>query len=207
LNKQKLNGFNQIAPFYDALAKIVYGKSVIHAQLHFLNSIEDGSRVLILGGGTGWILKELLSLRPGCEVYYVEASDKMISLSKAKIQSHHRVHFIHGTEESIPTPLQVDVVITNFYLDVFSIQQLQVVASKINDSVRARGGWIVTDFASDKWWHILLLKVMYRFFKTFCKIEASRLPDCAAVIKGLEFAEVDSKEFYNGFIKTTFYKR
>ena len=49
-----MNGFNSIAPVYDALATLVFGRSIRNAQLCFLGDIGYRGKVLILGGGTGW---------------------------------------------------------------------------------------------------------------------------------------------------------
>src|SRR5690348_16816239 len=98
-----LNSFDRIAGFYDALARIVFGKHIMNSQCYFLDALNDGSKVLILGGGTGWLLAELLSRKPHCEVWYVEASQRMITLSEVKTGAVKKnVHFIHGTEQSIP---------------------------------------------------------------------------------------------------------
>jgi tRNA (cmo5U34)-methyltransferase len=115
--ESSLNQFNWIARFYDPLVKIVFGKHVVNAQTYYLSAIEANSKVLILGGGTGWILKYLHDVQPSSIIYYVEASSKMIALAKknsAEFTS--RVHFIHGTENTIPSDLKFDMIVTNFYL-------------------------------------------------------------------------------------------
>ena len=113
-----LNGFNTIAKIYDTLAKIVFGRVIKKAQLHFLNEIPIEAKVLILGGGTGWILNSILKIRPAVEVWYIEASTKMISIAKKKVVGFNNIHFIHGTEQNIPVDQHYDVVITNFYFDL-----------------------------------------------------------------------------------------
>src|SRR5579872_6146211 len=113
-----LNEFDGISTIYDQLSQLVFGENLVESQKTFLKKIPNQSTILILGGGTGWILVELLKAQPNCEVWYIEASQKMISLSKEKTKSDNRVHFIHGTEDQIPD-VKFDVVITNFYLDLF----------------------------------------------------------------------------------------
>ncbi|MEP5106138.1 MAG: methyltransferase type 12, partial [Ekhidna sp.] len=52
-----VNDFDFVAPIYDRLSKLVFGKSLIKAQAYHLKVIGDKDRVLILGGGTGKLLE------------------------------------------------------------------------------------------------------------------------------------------------------
>ncbi len=202
-----LNGFDRIAFLYDLLAKLVFGSNIINSQKHFLSKIQDCSKVLILGGGTGWLLTELLKQRPGCEVWYIEASEKMIALSQKKIKGRGSVHFIHGTENDIPPLIKYDAVISNFYLDLFTNRQLENVVYKIISSLNHDSPWIVTDFVdTNKWWQKLLLKLMYLFFRITCNIGSQQLPQWNKVILGKGIKKTESRLFYSGFIETACYQ-
>ena len=202
--KNTLNSFDRIAGFYDALARIVFSKHIIDSQRHFLDKINDEGNVLILGGGTGWLLAELLSRKPHCEVWYVEASQRMIALSEEKIAGGKRnVHFIHGTEQSIPPGVLFDGVITNFYLDLFSNESLIKVLSKIKMTMKENACWLVTDFVHrDKWWQSTLLWIMYRFFRTMSSIEARKLPGWEQLTYEAGLITAQEKIFFGGFIKS-----
>jgi tRNA (cmo5U34)-methyltransferase len=203
----KLNGFDRIAFVYDFLAKLVFGEAIKESQKYFLNKISNYSNVLILGGGSGWLLAELLEIKPNCEVWYIEASEKMISLSKSKIKNEQTVHFIHGTEQDIPLSIKYDVVITNFYLDLFTDHQLENVVTKIQSSTKLGAHWIITDFVdNNKWWQKVMLKVMYRFFRITCNIESHQLPEWNRFIEKTGVKEIESKRFYRGFIKAALYQ-
>src|SRR6187402_1340927 len=78
----RMNGFDRLAPVYDKLAGLVFGKAIVDAQLVFLDRVRAGDRILILGGGTGWLLEKLLRKQPVCEVWYVESSSRMIELTR-----------------------------------------------------------------------------------------------------------------------------
>lgn len=201
----KLNGFNKIASVYDRLAKTVYGNSIIDAQKYFLDKITGHSKILILGGGTGWILQEIFEHKPDVEIYYIEASSKMILLAKEKIDDK-KIHFIHGTENDIPQQIRFDVVITNFYLDLFSDDSIQSVLQKIKTSLSPKAQWIVTDFVNEKNWQRFLLKVMYIFFRLASNIESKKLADWENKILTVGGKEIGSKKFYKGFINTKLFQ-
>jgi len=201
----ELGGFDKIASMYDGLARLVFGESIRQAQTCFLNDIPPQSKVLILGGGSGWLLTQLLRLKPECEIWYIEASEKMIELAKATVNSNH-IHFIYGTEDSIPTLIQFDVVITAFYLDLFTEKSLGVVVKKIQNKVKPDGIWLVTDFVGNKkWWQNILLGMMYRFFRVLCGIEAVGLPNWNQSLVSQDLVKRKSRFFYRAFIESTVY--
>jgi tRNA (cmo5U34)-methyltransferase len=202
-----LNRFNWISGVYDSLTGLIFGKSFAEAQTFFLSEIPPRSKVLILGGGTGWILKALLNINSTCEVYYIEASSKMLEKSKKRIEERdqNRVRFILGTESNIDSTIKFDAVITNFFLDLFS-DSLQQVIQKIKISLGREAVWIVTDFVDrGKFWHRLMLSVMYRFFRVTTGIEATRLPDYEKQLLGSAIKKSKEKFFFGSFINSAVY--
>ena len=199
-------GFDSLAPFYDMLARMIYGKSIVEAQTAFLDIIPPFSRVLILGGGTGWLLTELLRGHPTCEVWYIESSANMLSMAIKKNNDDGQVHFMMGTEEDIPN-CQFDIVITHFFLDLFSALTLQGVIQKIFVASRPSAYWMVADFVDHgKWWQRLLLKIMYSFFRQTCRIEARMLPPWSGILVQSGLRMEHRRLYYGGFIESTVYR-
>jgi ubiquinone/menaquinone biosynthesis C-methylase UbiE len=201
-----MSGFDYVAPLYDSLARLVFGKSIVDAQTYFLNQIPPHARVLILGGGTGWLLERLLRAEPTCFVWYVEKSSKMIERSR-KRKTDNRVYFIHGTEENIPADLKFDVIITNFYLDLFLDSTLQHIMQHIHLYTLPTTRWLVSEFVnSGKWWHRWLLKVMYFFFRMVCNIEANQLPPWHQQMQR-GWVEINAGLWYGNFIRSNVWQR
>ena len=202
----KSNDFDRIAFAYDRLTKLVFGRSIIDSQKFFLNRIPERSTILILGGGTGWILTELFKIRNDVTVCYIEASEKMIMIAKEKSANDDRVQFIHGTEIDIPSDHKFDCVITNFYLDLFTNESLHVASSKIKKSLSPKAQWIATDFLENQWWQKLMLQAMYFFFRLTCNIGSRKLPQWNKAIQVAGGLEVDSKKFYREFIQASIFQ-
>jgi tRNA (cmo5U34)-methyltransferase len=206
----KLNRFNKIAGIYDSLTRVVFGKSLYNAQVFFLNTIPPNSNVLILGGGTGWLLEALLDINPSCRVWYVEASSSMISHAEktiGKAQSN-RVYFIHGTEADIPPGMMYDAVVTHFFLDLFSASSLNAVITTIQGRLKPDAVWLVSDFVyRDKRWQKILLRLMYLFFRLTCRIETVQLPPWEEMLARHGFDEAKSENFFGSFIRSVLLKR
>jgi tRNA (cmo5U34)-methyltransferase len=203
-----MNNFDSIAPFYDQLSNLIFGSAIKQSQIAYLSAIRQGGKVLILGGGTGWILSALFAINPTCEVWYIDSSTRMINLSKkVAMDSKHKVFFILGTEDAIPPGILFDAVITNFYLDLFTPTSCKTVIDKIRSSLHAKSLWIVSDFINTTWWHSAMLRIMYRFFKIMSGIQASSLCDWKTLLEQNGFALLQSSQFFAGFIKSVVFSR
>src|SRR5687768_3937740 len=122
------NGFDILAPFYDLLARCFFGKSIRNSQLATLAFIPEDAVIVIIGGGTGWFLKELMATIKARKVVYIDSSEKMIALSKQKMASSplkiEGIDFRLGTPFCIQPDEHFDVIITHFFLDLFTDAQL-----------------------------------------------------------------------------------
>lgn len=199
---KSIDGFDLLAPLYDPLARLIFGKSIRNSQFCFIATLPANSKVLILGGGTGWLLTELVRQKPDCEVWYVESSSKMIA-SAQRLISGTNLHFIQGTVEDMPAAAY-DVVITNFYLDLFSFSTLQKIIPLIYSASKSSVIWLATDFVDrGKTWQHVLLGVMYLFFRVVCRIESTQLANWQGALSDGGFQKDKSKSFYRGFIEST----
>jgi ubiquinone/menaquinone biosynthesis C-methylase UbiE len=197
----RLNTFNWIAPVYDKLVSLVFGDTLHDAQMHFVSDIGKTDNVLILGGGSGKFLNALLEIKPLTNVTYVEASSRMIALAKKTVGNKANVNFIHGTHNDIPNKM-FDVVITNFFFDLFSERQVEGLIRKVSQNLSNNGKWLVTDFEkSPKWSHRLLLTVMYLFFYCTRSVDVMRLPAWQSIFRNEAFTLEKEKLFMDGFVR------
>ncbi len=205
MKEKPFDGFDLLAPFYDSLALCVYGRSMVKAQVCFLHYISPASRVLIIGGGTGWLLAELLRIRPECEVWYVEPSANMLTRAKQRNKSH-SVHFVQGTEDDI-SAAEFDFVIAHFFLDLFPPAALSSMIHKMHLKSKPSVRWLVADFVDGgKWWQKGLLRLMYLFFGWMCHIKANELPDWSNILPSFGLKKIDNQSFYGGFIESAIYE-
>lgn len=192
-----MSDFDSIAGIYDVLVRLVFGRTLTRMRVAHFRSILPGSKVLIVGGGTGACLEALPDV---ATIHYVEKSRRM--LSKAKLRkSKVPVHFICEDFVEWEVPQSFDTILTPFFLDVFDAERLELVIQKLKEGLKDGGRLIVTDFKDTrKWPHQLLLWVMHRFFKFSVKLESSRLQDLHCILESEGFIAVDRKWSPKGFI-------
>lgn len=204
----EVNNFDAVSGVYDALARLVFGKSIKLAQQAMLSELSDANTILIIGGGTGWLLEDLLTINQTAEIWYVEASRKMLERARHRLTVHHPGHirFIHGTENVLPIQPVFDAVIANFYFDMFTITSLPVVMRKIRKSMKQGAVLVATDFVNPKTlWQTILLSTMYAFFRVVSKLQATTLSPWRSLLLESGFKEEFSHKFYNGFIEAKKY--
>ncbi|WP_428328461.1 class I SAM-dependent methyltransferase [Mucilaginibacter sp.] len=200
--------YNNSAWFYDRLSRMVYGKALVNAQVWLLQYIPANSNILVVGGGTGWILDELAKLHPaGLQITYVEVAANMMALSKKRNVAANKITYMNLPIENAELSRVFDVVITPFLFDNFTEQTLQKVFNHINLLIKPNGLWLNADFQlTGKWWQNVLLKTMFMFFRILCNIEASRLPDIETHFKNNGYTVIGQQTFFNEFIISKVYK-
>ncbi len=195
--------FNRIAPFYDALSKIVFKDSLLWARSCFINELPEFGTVLYIGGGSGIALDTIRNLKPDLHVDFIEASEKFISIAKKRNSSDRfkHVNFIHGNENQIPLEKKYKAVITFFVVDIFPQNEAEEFCKNVVSHLEPGGVWLFADFIpSDNLYQKLLLKFMYICFRIVANIPANQLPDYDLIFKELNMREEGSKFFYNEMV-------
>ncbi len=202
------NNYNLIAPFYDFICRIVFGNSIVNAQLAYLKQLPKQGRVLFMGGGSGLLLRQLVLLRPQLYIDYVDASSKMIKSSQNKVEGiAHNVHFICGEANAIPS-CQYDAVLTFFYLDLFETGYRQFIFKTLNDKLKNKGTWLIADFNIPKSsLQKILEKFMFYFLKLTTRIESKQVENYKALFNRSEFDKLDESEYFSAFIFSCYYRK
>jgi 2-polyprenyl-3-methyl-5-hydroxy-6-metoxy-1,4-benzoquinol methylase len=167
--------------------------------------------VLIAGGGTGWILEEIKRIHTdGLEIDYVEASAKMIQLSKLRNYQGNVVNFIQMPIEHYEGERPYDVIITPFLFDNFKADTIRLVFGKLSAMLKTGGVWLYADFVYDQatspWWQQLLLRSMYLFFKITAGVDANELVDMDDYFVN-DYQRVFKSYRYARFIRSIAYKK
>ncbi len=203
--------FDTVARPYDFISRLVFGDALVRAQVSLLTQIPSASRILIVGGGTGWILEEIAKIHDsGLEIIYVESSSKMIELSKKRSCKNNIITFITAPVEDYQTEKPFDIIITPFFFDLFKKEKIEFLFSGLNEKLRKDGLWFYTDFIPTKYqtkiWQKLLLKSMYLFFGILSKVEASELVDMDFYFAE-KYKKISEGWFYGKFVRSISYRK
>lgn len=200
-----LNRYDKIASVYDMLATVAFAGRIRRAQCEFLSYVNNGDRVLIVGGGTGWILEELYQRRTPHTVYFIDASARMLARARRRTLPG-SVIFIHGTLADIPEGVCFDVVILNFFLDMFNESEQEALIESIQKNTHADSRWLVTDFTDTNFFHHTILHFLYTFFRITTKLNQRSLADWQAVLHRRRLICQVSQQCLKGFIKSGVFK-
>lgn len=196
------NNFDRIAPFYDLLVRLVFGRMLGKAASRYLGVVTPAQRVLVVGGGTGRILDYLPD---SAEITYLELSSLM--LEKARARQERNVTYIQ--EDFIQWQYQhkYDVIVFPFFLDVFGEKNLDRVIEKTKKLLDKDGLLLVSDFQStSRRIHQLLLKLMHLFFRLVADLESRKLLEIRSLLTEGGFLEVESETYSGGLIFSCYYR-
>jgi ubiquinone/menaquinone biosynthesis C-methylase UbiE len=200
--------FNNSAWFYDRLSRLVYGKTLVEAQVYLLQFVPANAKVLIVGGGTGWIMEELAKIHPqDLQITYVEIAPAMMALSKKRNTGDNEVLFINQAIEEVNFPQDFDIALTPFLFDNFTEANFQKIFRHIHATLKPGSLWLNCDFQlTGKWWQYILLKTMFAFFRLTCHIEARQLPQIKRQFSNAGYRQTAHQTFFGDFITSEVYE-
>lgn len=202
-----MNQYNFIAPWYDLLKRMVFGKQLDRATSSFLAETSQYKHILIVGGGSGALLSHF---NKDQQVWYVEASDKMISLAQ-KRQAQCQVEFIHQAVQTFKSNQQFDIIILPFFLDQFKDDQIKAILKQCNDWLCPTGELHIVDFNPanqlTKWYQKLLLRTVIVFFSVTTNHRLSKIFNIIAITKESNFQLVEQKLYFGGMVFASKWKK
>jgi SAM-dependent methyltransferase len=205
--------FDAIAPWYRTLETIAFGNALQRARVACLNEIVPPRRALIVGEGNGRFLHELIRAYPHVEVDCVDASERMLALTRERIGPNAGIRFLQDDITSwTPASDQYDLIVTHFVLDCFSEDQLARIIEKLSNAATADASWLLADFcisgqAVSRLRARAWLALMYRFFRIVARIDARQLVDPSRFLRFAGFTLEGEHFFRRGIVKSEAWRR
>jgi ubiquinone/menaquinone biosynthesis C-methylase UbiE len=206
------NNYDPIATYYDRIHHIFYGQAEINAQVELLDYVRPGDRLLIVGGGTGWILEKIGAVFPsGLEITYIESSARMMELTKRRKWGQNRVVLVTSGVEEWRGEMEYDCILTGLFFDNFKEAHAAQVVQQLTPYLKRGGYWLDSDFyypkGRDKLWQAILLYSMYVSARLICGVEAKRLPDMDRIFSEEGYRLLYTTFHYQRFIRSGVYRR
>jgi ubiquinone/menaquinone biosynthesis C-methylase UbiE len=203
------SNYDNSAWFYDRLSRVVFGQALVRAQTAFLPLIPPNAKILIAGGGTGWILEEITKVNAsGLHITYVELSEKMLALARKRNAGNNQIIYINSPIEEANLTNDFDVVITPFLLDSLPAPTLNKVIDTCYHLLKPGALWFNTDFQlTGKWWQKPLLNSMYLFFRMIGCVDTVQLPEIKLYLHEMGLQPLKEEMFFGEFIISVVYEK
>ena len=206
------NNYDPIASYYDRIHHLFYGQAEINAQVELLDYVRPGDRLLIVGGGTGWILEKIGNIFPsGLEITYVERSARMMEKAKTRKCGQNRVVFVSTGVEEWRGDEEYDCILTGLFFDNFKELHAAAIVGQLTKYLKAGGYWLESDFyypkKRGKLWQAILLWAMYMSARMVCGVEARRLPDMDKIFLAEGYRVLYTTFHYQRFIRSVVYRK
>jgi len=195
------------------MERVLAGEKLQRCRTEFLPIIPKPDRALLVGEGAGRFLTAFLSRFPQTNLVCLDASKKMLAESKRAIASTTGVEFIQADVFDWQIPEQkFDLIVTNFFLDCFIPNQLQIVVAKLAAAATQDATWLLSDFCEPsrgwkKWRARCILALMYRFFRLATKLPAASLTAPDPFLTAAGFQLTDRKLYDWGLLHADLWKR
>lgn len=143
--------FDSLAPHYRWMEWLLAGERLQRCRTEFLGQIEKPRQVLIVGEGNGRFLVECCRAFPSAQFTCVDASRGMLRVAQERVTRNianpPQIDFQHGNAlEFTFEPERFDLIVTHFFLDCFSPEELRAVIKRLSLAARSRCEWLLADF-------------------------------------------------------------
>jgi SAM-dependent methyltransferase len=223
---------DRLARWYRWLEYGAFGRALERRRAAFLPCAQAASRVLLLGDGDGRFAARLLaqSWAKTLHVTSVDASAGMLELAGGRLQNGSagnagsaRVEWIHADariwlrecSRDVATGLRapVDLIVTHFFLDCFTEQELPALIAAIGAAAATDARWLIAEFRQPpgrdlRAWHAAIwLWLLYAFFRLTTGLTVRRLPDHRPALLANGFRLVASENAHAGLLTSEYWVR
>ena len=191
--------FDRLAPHYRWMELLLAGRKLQRCRTTFLDTLPPVRHALLLGEGNGRFLREFLRKQSTARVTCVDASPRMLKAAQGRARCPSppqipQITFICcDATQWEPPQGEFDLVVSNFFLDCFRPDQIDLIAEEISGALTDDARWLIADFCEPrrgwrKWRARLILQSMYWFFRWATALPAGRLtaPDAVLARHGFE---------------------
>lgn len=186
--------YRLVGRIYRPLSRLVFGKKLSQANVHFLSQYLSG-KTLIIGGGEGYDYREFQDRLSG---EYWELSESMLNKAKENLQSS-ELSFHLG---NFPSSGPFDLVLLPFVLDTLTDEQIPTFLHRVDQYLKSGGKVILSDFfKTDSVGQSFVTALMISFFRLVAGHSRKDLPDHTSWLSAQGWILKEEKVWKNGWIR------
>lgn len=183
--------FDRLALPYRWLEMLTFGPLLQRTRLHFLPQLGDRRQALVLGDGDGRFTRALLDRWPQLQVHAVDGSPSMLRVLSRNCHAHQArlTTEVADLRSWAPrTNADYDLIVTHFFLDCLSTDEVASLAQRLSLAVKAGALWVVSDFVVPetrfgRWIAAPLVHGLYLAFHIVTSLAVRSLPDHATELQ------------------------
>lgn len=200
-------GFDRLAWIYDSVVQLIFGQTFEQLQAEAFATLPACEHTLIVGGGSGKIVRQCFDHGISERYTYAELSEQMIGRTKRRLsaQELQNVTFTQDKDAGIH---KYDLIILPFILDCYdpvSISTwLNAFQQRLNDGTRI----VLIDFNMEagtpyqpKWWKAAFIRLLYAFFRSTTRIPAKELAPFQRIFQDAGFRKESEIYAHGGWIQ------
>lgn len=199
--------FDRLARVYRWMEMFTFGSRLERCRRAFLRDMHGSRHAAVLGDGDGRFTAQLLRSNAKVDIEAVDASREMLRQLLRRTESNApRVCVQHAdAREWLPAKPPYDLVVTHFFLDCFTREEVQVLAGRLRESLSPEALWVLSEFSVPegcfgRWVARPVIWFLYRAFALLTGLKVRRLPDHRAALRAAGFACRERKTFLNGLL-------
>ncbi len=211
MSGERIN-YDVVARVYDVMSRIVYLGKQQRIQRQLLRFVRSGDRMLIAGGGTGWILEDkYLQSLEGVEIDFVDNSAHMLRLASDRHLGRLDVHFREENIFGFTPDRPYDIIFTPFLFDNFEAEECRILFNRLDGFLKSGGWWMNCDFSINPrygaWWKKMLLYLMHLFFFVLAGVRTRSLTEDVLLFDGDGYVTEYEEYLYLDFISGKVFRK
>jgi ubiquinone/menaquinone biosynthesis C-methylase UbiE len=208
--------FDRLARWYRFTEFLAFGGDLERTRFEFLGMLSGCREVLLLGEGDGRCAERLARLAPNARITCVDSSLGMIERAGRRITeagAEGRVHFEYADIfEYNPGGKKFDAVVTFFFLDCFTPEQVATIIARTSGSLRPGATWLFSDFVIppngfDRIRARFWLKCLYTFFRWETGLPVAALPPSEEILISSGWFRTAYVDRQGGMLRSAVFRR
>ena len=209
---------DRLARSYRWLEYLRYGKALERCRLAMLPEIAHARKALLVGDGDGRFLSTFLLHNDSVALDAIDLSYRMVEIASRRLNGNrcrnkNRITLQDGDIRTAPPPGQgYDLVVTHFFFDVFSTNELKCVIDRVAHWTAPEALWLISEFdlpasgwkrANARFW----LRTMYAFFRFTTNLRNQQLPCWRPLLREAGFVPRKQIRYKDGFLVSELWQR
>jgi SAM-dependent methyltransferase len=204
---RRLN-FDRLARLYRWMEWLSFGPYLGRCRRAFLPEMGEARQALVLGDGDGRFTAALLKRNPAVHVDAVDVSEVMLGglrrragADAARIRTQTR----DVRDWSPQAGAEYDLVVTHFFLDCLTTEEVQLLARRLRHTLRPHARWVISEFAVPpgafgRWVARPVVSFLYRAFSVLTGLAVERLPEWQSALRSAGFLQAREENLLHGLL-------